>query len=306
MTLDDAQYAARRKFGNPSLIREEIYRMNSLGWIEALWRDLRYGMRGLRLSPGFAAIAILSLALGIGANAAIFQLFDAVRLKLLPVKDPEQLAEVMIPGQTGKGNYLGRRPNLTYAMWQEIERQQQVFSGMAAWMNTSFNLTPTGEARPVEGLFVSGDFFGTLGVQPILGRLIQRHDDRRGCGAPGAVVSYGYWQQELGGDTSAVGRKINLNGHPFPVIGVTPASFFGMDVGHQFEIAVPLCSEPVVEPDRTSVDRRTYRWLAAIGRLKPGVTLRQADAAMKALAPGIFRAALPSDLPPDDTKQFLG
>jgi predicted permease len=119
------------------------------------------------------------------------------------------------------------------------------------------------------------------------------------------VVSYGFWQQELGGDASAVGRKVTLNGHPFPVIGVTPASFFGLDVGHQFEIAVPLCSEPVVEPDRRSVDRRTYWWLAAIGRLKPGVMLQQADAAMKALAPRIFRATLPPDLPTDDAKQFL-
>jgi hypothetical protein len=184
MTEEEARYAARRKLGNPTLIREEIYRMNSLGLVEALWQDVRYGMRGLRLSPGFTAVAVLSLALGIGANTAIFQLFDAVRLKLLPVRDPGQLSEVLIPSKTGKGNHIGRRPHLTYAMWQEIEREQQVFSGMAAWMDTTFNLAPTGEARPVEGLFVSGDFFGTLGVQPILGRLTQKQDDRPGCGAP--------------------------------------------------------------------------------------------------------------------------
>jgi hypothetical protein len=113
-----------------------------------------------------------------------------------------------------------------------------------------------GEEHKVEGLFVSGGFFQVLGVEPLLGRVFNDADDRRGCGGVGALVSYASWQQELGGDAAAVGRKIALDGHPFPVIEVTPKNFFGVDVGHQFEVAVPLCSEPLLEPDRDSIDKR--------------------------------------------------
>jgi putative ABC transport system permease protein len=149
MSEEEARYAARRKFGNPTLVREEIYRMNSIGFLETLWQDLRYGIRGLRLSPGFAAVAIMSLALGIGANAAIFQLFDAVRLKLLPVKDPGQLVEVALTKASSRhmnGNFSGRRSSLTYALWEQIKAHQQVFSEIAAWGDKSFNIAPRGRS----------------------------------------------------------------------------------------------------------------------------------------------------------------
>src|SRR3954451_23679863 len=162
MPAEAARYAALRKFGNTTLIREEIYNMNSIGLLEALWQDLRYGARGLRLSLGFTTVAVLSLALGIGANTAIFQLLDAVRLRLLPVKDPQQLMEVIIINfHHATGNFTGRRSNLTNPQWEQIRARQQVFSGIAAWGNKTFNLAPSGEAQNVEGLFINGDFFNT-------------------------------------------------------------------------------------------------------------------------------------------------
>lgn len=308
MPLEEARCAARKKLGNTTLIREEIYRMNSIGFLETLWQDLRYGARGLRLSPGFAAVAIVSLALGIGANTAIFQLFDAVRLRLLPVKEPQQLAEVMLTKASRRhrnGHFSGRRSNLTYAQWEQIRARQQVFSGVAAWSNTQFNLAPRGEAHNVEGLYVSGDFFHVLGVAPALGRVFTASDDQRGCGSVGAVISYAFWQRELGGNAAAVGRKLTLNGSPFEIIGIAPAGFFGADVGHQFDVAVPICSEPLLEPDQNALEKRRNWWLAVIGRLKPGVSVQQANAQLDVISPAVFQATVPPVYKPEDVKNYL-
>jgi hypothetical protein len=198
--------------------------MNSIGFLDAAWQDVRYGVRGLRLSLGFTTVAVLSLALGIGANTAIFQLLDAVRLRLLPVKDPQQLVEVSILNRHHRtGNATGRRSNLTNPQWEQIRDRQQVFSQMAAWGDETLNLAPGGEAQNIEGLLVSGDFFNTLGVPAVLGRVFTAADDHRGCGAQGAVISYAFWQRKFGGDAGALGRKLMLNGYPFEIIGITPA-----------------------------------------------------------------------------------
>ena len=160
MTPRDARDAARRKLGNPVAIREEIYQMNTIGFLDSAWRDFRYGARLLRLNPAFALVAILSLALGVGANTAIFQLLDAVRLRTLPVKDPQQLVEVRIAETPGgrTGQFNGRRPNLTNPLWERIRDQQQAFSGAFAWSAFALNLNAGGEARSALGLWVERRF----------------------------------------------------------------------------------------------------------------------------------------------------
>jgi hypothetical protein len=166
--------------------------------METLWQDLRYGARLLRLSPGFTAVAILSLALGIGANTAIFQLVDAVRLRTLPVKNPQELAVVRIADRKwSSGRHEGRYSQLTNPMWEQIRDHQQGFSSIFAWAADDFNLATGGQARHAQGMYVSGDFFKVLEAQPLLGRLLTSDDDRRGCGAPGAVISYAFWQVNL-------------------------------------------------------------------------------------------------------------
>src|SRR5262245_29371141 len=198
MTPREARLAAERKLGNRALVREEIYQMNTISLLDSAWRDLKYGARLLRLNPGFAFVAILSLALGVGANTAIFQLLDAVRLRTLPVKDPQQLVEVRI-GDTPNGRtgaFTGRRPMLTNPLWEKVRDEQQAFSSAMAWGTVSFNLTTGGEARYAQGLWVTGDFFKTLDVAPLTGRVITAADDYRGCAAPPAVISYGFWQRE--------------------------------------------------------------------------------------------------------------
>jgi putative ABC transport system permease protein len=211
MTPAAARAAARRKLGNTALLREEIYQMNTVTLVDSAWRDLRYGARLLRLNPGFAIVAILSLALGVGANTAIFQLLDAVRIRTLPVSDPGSLVEVRIANAVGgrTGQFSGRRPMLTNPLWEQIRDRQQVFSEAFAWSPPGFDLTTSGEARTAQGLWVSGDFFKALAAPALLGRTLTADDDRRGCAAPPAVISYGFWQREFGGSQSTVTRSIS-------------------------------------------------------------------------------------------------
>src|SRR5258707_7513035 len=181
MTPPDARLAAIRRLGNRTLVREDIYQMNSVTLVDSFLRDLRHGARLLRLNPGFAIVAILSLALGIGANTAIFQLLDAVRLRTLPVRNPDQLVEVRIAatpnGRTG--SFMSRRPALTNPLWEHLRDRQQAFSAAFAWGDHAFNLTSGGEARYAAGLWVSGDFFSALDVQPPLGRTLTLDHERR-------------------------------------------------------------------------------------------------------------------------------
>ena len=280
--------------------------MSSLGFAGTIWQDLRYGARLLRLNPVFTLVATLSLALGIGANTAIFQLLDAVRLRTLPVKNPQELAEVKIADRSwGSGSFSSRHPELTNPMWELIRNQQQAFSGIFAWSSDTFNLARGGQARNAQGLWVSGDAFNVLGVPPILGRVFTAADDRRGCGSPGVVISYPFWQREFGGQASAVGSKLSLDGHPFEVIGVTPAGFFGLEVGRSYDVAVPICSEPVIKGEYTRLDMRHGWWLAITGRLKPGWTLTRASAQVRTISRSVFEPTVPPIYNPDGVKHYL-
>jgi len=215
-------------------------------FLAGIWNDLHYGARLLLRSPGFATVTIVSLALGIGANTTIFQLLDAVRLRTLPVKKPEQLARVAIVNSPHccAGDFYSSNSDLTGGLWKGVDDQQQGFSAIAAWATNRFNLGEGGEARYANALLVSGEFFHVLGIQPAVGRLISPADDYRGCGVQNVVLSYAFWQREFGGRPEVLGSKLTLNGHPFQVIGIAPASFYGLEVGQNFDAALPLCSEP--------------------------------------------------------------
>ena len=308
LNREEASWAALRKFGNATAVREEVRDMNTIAILETFWQDLRYGARLLRLNPGFVAVAVLSLALGIGANTAIFQLMDAIRLRTLPVKNPQDLVSVRIANRDwGAGRFSGPHPTLTNPLWEQLRDRQQAFSGMLAWGSMGFNLARGGEARFAQGLWVSGDFFNVLGVPPILGRVLTAADDSRGCPAPGAVISYSLFQREFAGDPSAIGRMLTLDGHPFEILGVTPASFFGVEVGRSFDVAIPICSEAIFArgASMTSIlDDRSEWWLAAMGRLKPGWSLAQATAHLSAISPSLFEATLPTGYG-HDLKEYL-
>jgi putative ABC transport system permease protein len=305
-TAEQAKAAVRREFGNVGLVKEVTRDMWGWATLEQLVQDLRFGVRMLLKNKGFTAVAVLSLALGIGANTAIFQLLDAVRLRLLPVKAPQELAEVRLADMKGARGGFNRSPypTVTNPIWEQIRDRQQAFSGLFAWGTDNVNLAPGGEVRPARMLYLSGDAFNTLGVEPALGRLFTTTDDQRGCGETGLVISHEFWQREYGGDANVVGRRLTLADHPFEIIGVTPASFFGLEVGRSFDLALPLCAAALVRRSNW-LDSGTQWWLTVTGRLKPGWSLEQATANLQAISPGLFEVALPANYPPVSVKDYL-
>jgi putative ABC transport system permease protein len=268
--------------------------------------DLRYGIRMLAKSPGFALVAILTLALGIGANAAIFQLIDAVRLRTLPVKDPNSLAIVHRSDGTS-GSCNGPYCSVTFPLWQQIRQRQQAFSSIAAWGQDTQNLANGGEVDNALVMWVSGDFFRTLDVQPMLGRLISDADDQTGC-AGGANLSYAFWQRRYGGSASVIGKTLTIEGHPFPILGVTPPNFYGVSVGDRFDVAIPICSEPIVDGEFsriTSPREREQWWLSVFGRLKPGWTLKSATAQLGVIEGAALHETIPPQYDSEGVKRYL-
>lgn len=306
-TPEQATAAARREFGNVGLVKEVTREMWGWVWLRQLVQDLRYGLRTMRRGPGFTAVAVLTLALGIGVNTSIFQLVDAVRLRALPVPEPQQLTEIRIEDMKGaRGNFASWHPSLSNPVWEQVRERQQGFSGVFAWGAADFNIGTGSEVRPARGLWVSGDFFNVLGVRPELGRVFDAGDDRRGCGAAGAVISHQFWQREFGGDPSAVGKRLSLDDHPFEVVGVTPASFYGPEVGRAFDVAVPVCSEALINgAENSQLDSGTSWWLVVMGRLKPGWTIEQATAQLSSVSPGVFEATLSPKYPAESAQSYL-
>jgi putative ABC transport system permease protein len=302
----DAAAAARRELGNLSQIREATRDVWARRWIEHAAQDVRYALRTFRRNPGFALVAILSLTLGIGANTALFEVVNAVRLRALPIADPAGLLEVRLVDPDGmRGNFQSWHPTVTQPIWREIQARQQAFDGLFAWSRQSFDLAGGGETRPTEGLWVSGAFFNTLGVRPAAGRLLSPEDDRAGCQAR-AVLGNGFWRRTYGGDPSIVGRTIALNSTPTEIVGVAPAGFYGLEVGRAFDVALPLCAEPAFSPDgKGRLDAGTTWWLSMFGRLKPGWTEARANAHLAAVSPAIFQASIPSTYPPVSVPKYL-
>ncbi len=300
----EARAAAAKEFGNVPLVKDVTRKTWGWEWLESAAQDLKYALRRLVKSPGFTIAAIATLALGIGANTAIFELLDAVLLQSLPVANPQELAEVrVVDMDKARGSYSSEYPAVTNPIWEKLREDHQGFSGIAAWADTVFNRDSGGDARFANGLWVSGNFFRMLGVRPIQGRVFTAEDDRRGCGLPGAVISYGFWQQEYGGGP-ALGRKLMLNDKPVEVIGVTPASFFGVDVGRSFDVALPVCSQPFLET-RNRLDASTQWWLSLIGRRDPSWPLERVAAHLGAVSPAIFAATLRPDYPVESVKDYL-
>jgi putative ABC transport system permease protein len=259
--------------------------------VDNTFRDTLYALRLLGRSPIFTVVAILSLALGIGANAAIFQLIDTIRLRTLPIANPQSLAEVRPDGPQAFGSYEGVNAKATYPLWELIRANQTAFSATFAWGDTNFIVGRGMEARGARGLWVSGDFFPVLGISAERGRLLGPDDDRRGCGAAAAVVSHAFWQARLGAADTAVGSTLTILEKPFTIIGVAPASFNGLEVGQTFDIALPMCSAALWD-DR--LDQRDHWWLTVMGRLKPDWTIARADEQLRTLSPSMLDATIPA------------
>jgi predicted permease len=263
-----------------------------------MMHDLRLAVRSLRATPIVTFVAILSLALGIGANTAMFSLVDALVLRALPVHEPQRLA--VLTDRAPKGEWW---PN---PVWESI-RDRRMFDHAFAWSTQQFDLAARGESRPIDGIYASGDVFETLGVTTIIGRPLRRSDDKRGGGdaGPVAVISYALWQREYGGAADAVGRTLTLNGVPFTIVGVTAPGYFGPDVGRAVDVTVPLGCEPVVRGRESFLDRRSTWWLTVMVRLTPSQTTESATIALRGVQRQIRDATLPPEWPAKDQATYL-
>jgi len=315
MSPEEARYAALRKFGGMDQVKETYRDRRTLPWIETFFRDLRYGLRMLRRSPGMTAVAILSLALGIGANTALFSVVDAVLLKSLPVRNPEQLVifewksgrPFRLSGMSGTSNVAtdpgGRGLSLfRYDVFQQMQKTQA--GSTESPLSDLFAFAPIKEITArigdqpevINGQGVSGNYYQGLGVNPILGRAITLDDDQRNA-APVAMLSYQFWEERFAGNPSILGQQLNLDQQSFTIIGVTPPAFNGtLQVGYYPDVTIPLGAEPQLRGERSNLGKAPDAgvwWLNVMGRLKPGATQEQAREALSTAFQTSALAAMP-------------
>jgi len=296
MSREEAERDARKRFGSPAAMRERVTAEDAALGLENLWRDLRDALRIFRKSPGFSLVVVATLALGIGANTAIFQLLDAVRMRTLPVVQPGELAALRIEGGVrGFGINDGEFTDFTVPMWQVVKEHHDPFSGIFAWRTDVANVGAPGESHRVSLLEVGGDFFRTLGIAPVQGRILEPEDEA-GCKLTKVVASYAFWKSEMGGEPITENTRILVDNTSVQVLGVTPPSFFGMVVGDRFDLAYPTCTPP--HP------RREAFVYSVMGRLKPGWTVKQASEYFRALSPGLFAETAPDGYSTQALKTF--
>lgn len=275
LTPEEARTAILRAMGGLGQRKEECRDMRGVNFIEDLIKDLSYAIRTLRKSPVFTSVAVLSLALGIGANTAIFSLIDAVLLASLPVRDPEQL------------RLVSEKPSqpLSYPLYKYISGHNEVFSGAVAFHAfANWNVSTTGESELMTGQLVSGNYFQVLGINPTAGRLLSPEDDRMPGGHAVAVISFSLWRQLFGLNPAAIGKDIRIYGRPFTIIGVTPPEFYGTQTGFMPEVTIPLRMQRSVLPMGSLLDDSSdARWLYVMGRLRTGMSEQHARASLNVL-----------------------
>ncbi|HEY2932364.1 MAG TPA: ABC transporter permease [Acidobacteriota bacterium] len=251
--------------------------------MEKLWQDLRYSLRMLAKEPAFTLVAVLSMALGIGANTAIFSLTDRILVRTLPVVEPERLVIVGVRFPEGIDT------SFNYPLYKDYRDQNDVFSGLLCYSEIPLSLGGRWSER-IQGMIVSGNYFSVLGIKPALGRAFRANEDQIPGASPVALISYEFWQRRLEMDRAVIGTKITLNDHDFTVIGVAPAEFTGTRRGYAPEIYVPMAMVAQAMPMHINpLSMRQFTWLLMMGRLKPGITIRQAEERIRNLAAQIAR-----------------
>ena len=261
--------------------------------LDGVWHDVRLALRVARRSPGFTATIALMLALGIGANAAIFGVINSLLLRPLPVADPHRLVTISSDAAIARGQ---AGVPWSFAMWEELQPHASLFDGAFAWTPVRFDLTERGERQPVAGIFASGAYFATLGVAAVRGRTFTPADDRPGGGPDGAVavISYGLWQRRFGGADSVIGTPLVVDGATVTIVGVTAPEFLGLDVGSAFDVTLPLETEPLIRRSRSALQRSP---LLVMLRLKPGQSVEVGTATLRGLQPQLGSTPAPNSEP---------
>jgi predicted permease len=301
LSTEAARREALRQFGDLEYTRrycrdQDERREAGMRWnlvIDELGADVRYGLRQAARNPGFTAVALLTLALGIGANTAFFSIFNSLILRPLPVRDPDSLA-------------LLSHGSWSYPIWNEIRlRETELFDGALAWSVQRFDLSPGGQTEPVDGAYVSGRFFDVLGVSAIRGRMLTPADDQgqvfgatqdaqsasRESDGPVAVISHRLWRQRFAGAADVVGRRLTVQRIPFTIVGVMPPGFFGADVGRMTDVMVPFAAERLIRGREHRLTSKSWWWIEIMARLKPGQSLEQANAALRVIQTQVTEGA---------------
>jgi len=258
--------------------------------------DTRLALRTWRKSPGFTAIAVVSIALGIGANAAIFTLVDQVLLRQLPVQNPHELVQVTFQGGNRYGSNWGDGSELSYPNYAELRDHNEVFAGMLGRFGYSFHIGHAGRTERVSGEIVTGTYFPVLGVGAAVGRMLTPEDDKFPGGHPVAVISYGFWVSGFASDPGIVNSSLVINGHPYTVVGVAQAGFEGIEVGRPSRVFVPMMMKAQLTPGWNALDQRLFRWISVFARLRPGITATQAQAGLSPY----FKSLIEADLKDPD------
>jgi predicted permease len=290
-----AAFAEPGELGNLSRAAEEARAVWSWIWIEQLYRDVRYALRALRHNPAFTATAVLSLALGIGANTAIFSLIDAIMLRWLPVRDPRELVQLkMHAPRTTPGP---ADDSFSYAIIKALADRKDIFADVCGFNGASFDVGPRGSVSRVSGAWVTGDYYETLGLSPAEGRLLGRADDRPGA-APAAVIGYGYWERQFARAPDVIGRSVSVNGVDVTIVGVSPRGFSGTNVGAVADITVAVATLPQLDPASAGLLGPGNFWLRTLARPSKGASVSQAQAHLSAVWPQIAERAISADWPP--------
>ncbi len=308
MSEDAARSAARRRFGNPTLLKEKSHMTWGWEWFESLTQDIHYGVRAMLRSPVLTAVALISLALGIGANTAIFSLINAVMLRSLPVKEPSQLVLVGDGTWNGISDGFPITQLYSYPFYREMQRKNEVFSDVAAIFSMTNGIHGWVEGHdgtePMNVQLVSGTYFPTLGVQALMGRALTDEDDNTEGDHPVAVVSYAWWNRALAKDPAVLGKKIKLGDTTFNIVGVAPPEFFGTKVGAAPDIWVPLSMMQQVPPNFTGYKDNFSESLLVLGRMKPGVSMEQATTNVNLMYQQILRGFPDAPLSQDNLKKL--
>ncbi|HMD32979.1 MAG TPA: ABC transporter permease [Candidatus Acidoferrales bacterium] len=304
LSREEAARRARIELGGLEKAREECRDARGTRLLETLVQDVRYALRMLRKNPGFTAVSIITLALGIGANAAIFSLMDAVLLSPLPVRNPEEL--VLISTADSESQVTN---SFSYPMYLDLRDKNDAFAGVIARGGAQFNLNYRGVNEKVRGELVSGNYYDVLGVRPWIGRLFTQQDDVIPGGHAVVVISFGFWQRRFGSDPGVIGQTILLNEHPMTVVGVSPPGFYGTRLDSEQDVRVPLMMTLVFKPvPNNRMESRYHQWLDLMARYKPGIGMVQAQASVNVLFHQIIASEehmLPADTTEFKRKRFL-
>jgi putative ABC transport system permease protein len=304
MPPEDARRDAERAFGNRTLMGERARDFDIPQWFDQLRQNIRYALRGIRSSRGSSAVLIASLALGIGANTAMFTVLNSLLLRELPVRDASSLYSVTLSNFCSYG-WVEREDVLNHALWTELRNEQSMFTDLFAYATANLDVSRGGgEVRMVAGAYATAEMWGILGIRPVSGRFTEHADEKPGSTSAVAVLNEVFWENEYGRDSAIVGRTITIGGRPVTVIGIAPRRFFGLYVGERVDVFLPLEAAAWVNGPEDPIRNGQHWWLTAVGRLGADVSPDMARQQLVALSAPAMRRTIPDDWPKDKTDLY--